>query len=130
MVGTWFQHLRRGPQYSKYPFACNKTNNNCINVTNQSEIELQNYFSILQDIDEDHSVNHSSFLYDNNRVTVTISGYSINSMIDKVAQLVLSIMIYIVRSVRLPICMLEMNVEHVFWQMDQILYKIRLLLCR
>ena len=114
MVGTGFQHLRRGP--------ANNTVNNCINVTNQSEIELQNYFSILQDIDDEHSDNQYSILYDNNRVKVNIAGYSINSMIDQVVHLVLSIMIYIVRSVRLPICMLEMNVEHVFWQMDQILY--------
>ena len=67
-------------QYSKYPFACN--NNNCINVTNQSEIELQNSFSILQDIDDEHSENQYSILYDNNRVKVNIAGYSINSMID------------------------------------------------
>ena len=73
---------RTRKKYSKYPFAHNKTNNNCINVTNQSEIALQNYLSILQDIDDEHSENPSSILYDINQVKVNIAGYSINYMID------------------------------------------------
>ena len=54
-----------------------------INVSNQSGIELQNYVSMLQDIDDDkHSENQYSNFYDNNRVKVNIAGYSINFMID------------------------------------------------